>query len=97
MHRREDLGVAAPLVGEEAAVVEIAAAAIAAADDEMAAIVPGPVLVLGDGIDLKIQRLALMAAVAVALAAETEKEIEDSAPEHSRTGGEIEHEPGIVA
>lgn len=84
----------AALVGEEAGAV--AASAIAAADG-VAAIVPGPVLVLGDGIDLDIQHLVLMAEVAVALEAETEKEIEGLAPEHSRIGGEIEHEAGMVA
>lgn len=83
---------AAPLVGEEAAVVEVAGAAIAA--DEMAAIVPGPVLVLGIGIDLNSQHLVLMTEVVVALVTE---EIEGFAPGYSRTEGEIEHEADMMA
>lgn len=98
------------LVGEEAGVVvEIAAAAIAAAAiaaaarvaypmlaaaDGMAAIVLGPVLVLGGGIDQNIQHLALMTEAAVALAAE---EIEGLAPEYSRAEGKIEHEADLMA
>lgn len=98
----------AALVGEGAgAVVAVAAAATAAAEQEaypmlaaadgVAAIVPGPVLVLGDGIDLNIQHLTLMAEVAAALAAEAEEEIEGLAPDGSRTGGEIDHEAGMAA
>lgn len=79
--------VVAALVGAGAgAVVAVAAAATAAAGQEtypmlaaadgVAAIVPGPVLVLGDGIDLYIQYLTLMAEVAAALAAGAEEEIE---------------------
>lgn len=97
----------AALVGEGAgAVVAVAAAATAAAGqvaypmlaaDGVAAIVPGPVLVLGDGIDLSIQHLTLMAEAAATLAAEAEEEIEGLAPGGSRTGGEIEHEAGMAA
>jgi hypothetical protein len=109
VHHREDFGeVAAALVGEEAeAVVGIAAAAIAAAGqvaypmlaaaDGVAAIVPGSAPVLGDGIDLNIQHLALMAEVAVALAIETEEEIGGLVPEHSRTEGGFPHEVDTVA
>lgn len=92
------------LVGEEAGdVVEIAAAAIAAAQvaypmlaaaDGMAAIALGPVPVLGDKIDLNIQHLVLVTEAAVALATE---EIEGLAPEYSRTEGEIEHETDMMA
>lgn len=88
---------AAALVEEEAAAAAIAAGQVAypmlAAADEMAAIVPGLVLVLGDGIDLNIQHLALMTEVAVALATE----LEDLVPECLHIEGEIERETDMVA
>lgn len=99
MHHPGDLGeVAAALVEEEAAVAAIAAAGrvaypMLAAADETAAIVPGLVLVLGDGIDLNIQHSALMTEVAVALATE----IEGLALECLHIEGEIEHETDMVA
>lgn len=99
--------VAALVGGEVVAVVAIAAAAIAAAGQEVypmfaaadgvAAIVPGPVIVREEEFDLSIQHLALMAEVAVSLAAEAEEEIEDLALEHSHTWGEIEHEVDMEA